>query len=670
MNPARRADIQAMRGVAVLLVLAYHAFPQAVPAGFVGVDVFFVISGWLITGLIVAAQDEGRFSAARFWANRVKRLLPAAYAVIAITIAGSWLVLAGMPLTEFGRDILGALSFTLNFSLAGRQNYFAPAAEFSPLLHLWSLAVEEQFYLFLPPLLMIVPRRWRWRVLAGTLIVSAGVRLTAWQWTTPSESFFLPYTRAWQLALGGLGWMLSRRFGAPVRGAGAASVSLALVIVALALDDGGSIGRASDFHPGMAASLASLAALVMLWLRADAPWRSPVAAPLIWTGNVSYALYLVHWPVLSLYRAAQYDSDIALTTAGLLAGASLAIAALLHYTIERPLHRAPLRRPWFAFVLALVAAVPLAAAGWAASSGAARHVPDSRNFFADGCRKGGGLARAPDCVSGAEARTVLIGDSLAAHLRPAFANVPLIQATRPACAPALGVKQRFEWETSRTAAQCLAWMDSVVAELDGDVRTAVLAGGWSAGWRARSSEEALFVHSGGGHGERALRSRSTDRGCAPYGRNAARARYPRRAGGSAAGPPLRCRHVPRRRRFGQMDAAAIALRSRPRRAGRGPPATGHASVAFRTRGGSTGVSFRALAMPGRPLRRSLRGQAAVLRQGAFFGACFRAVGRGHRAGSSARGDGPLSPLLPCSESLAKRPPSSDIGERAPFPATF
>ncbi|HMO69226.1 MAG TPA: acyltransferase, partial [Novosphingobium sp.] len=150
---SRRADIQALRGMAVLLVVAWHAFPKALPFGFIGVDVFFVVSGWLITGLIVTAQDEGRFSALQFWANRAKRLLPAAYATIALTLLGAWLVLAGRPLERLGGDVLGALTFTLNFRLAGTANYFAPASELLPLLHLWSLAVEEQFYLVLPLLL-------------------------------------------------------------------------------------------------------------------------------------------------------------------------------------------------------------------------------------------------------------------------------------------------------------------------------------------------------------------------------------------------------------------------------------------------------------------------------------------------------------------------------------
>lgn len=502
---SRRADIQALRGIAVLLVVAWHAFPAAVPFGFIGVDVFFVVSGWLITGLIVTAQEEGRFSALHFWANRAKRLLPAAYATIALTLLGAWLVLAGRPLERLGGDVAGALTFTLNFRLADTANYFAPSSEMLPLLHLWSLAVEEQFYLVLPLLLLFAPARWRWLVpvllAAGSLMVLA----QPWRFVSPAESFFLPWTRGWQLAIGGIGWFAARRIAGPRRGGGWAGAALVALLLALALGAAGPVVAGTVFHPGLAACFASILALGLLWLRAGPVWEAAWLAPLRWTGDISYALYLVHWPLLALWRAAQYSEGLAAPVAAGLVVAGFALAALLHYTVERPLHRKPLSRPWRVLALSVLAAVPLALAGWALARGAGDHLPDGRSFLDHGCGTGGRFTPRPSCMTGERPDTLLLGDSLAAHLVPGLEGVALLQATRAACAPVAGLKQRYSgWETDRTARECLTWMDSAVdqAVRSGTIRTAILAGGWSAGWRARDMDYALLRLDAGGRVER------------------------------------------------------------------------------------------------------------------------------------------------------------------------
>ena len=496
MNPAapRRADIQALRGIAVLLVVAWHAFPAAVPFGFIGVDVFFVVSGWLITGLIVTAQEQGRFSALHFWANRAKRLLPAAYATIALTLLGAWLVLAGRPLERLGGDVAGALSFTLNFRLAGTANYFAPSSELLPLLHLWSLAVEEQFYLVLPLLLLLAPPRWRWLVPVLLALASLAVLAQPWRFVTPAESFFLPWTRGWQLAIGGIGWFAARRIGGPVRGGGLAGAVIVALLLTLALGAAGPVVSGTVFHPGLAASLASILALGLLWLRAASVWEAGWLAPVRWTGDISYALYLVHWPVLALWRAAQYSEELAAPLAAGLVLAGIALAAALHYAIERPLHRRKVHHPWRVLALSVLAALPLALAGWALSRGSAEHLPDSRSFLDHGCNATPRFEVKPSCSSPAP-DTLLLGDSLAAHLVPGLEGMALLQATRAACAPVAGLKQRYSgWETERTARDCITWMDSAIdhATVSGTIRTAILSGGWSAGWRARDTDHALL----------------------------------------------------------------------------------------------------------------------------------------------------------------------------------
>ncbi|MDG2571002.1 acyltransferase, partial [Vibrio parahaemolyticus] len=167
-----RADIQALRGIAVLLVVIYHANVGLFPAGYLGVDIFFVISGFLITGLIKTHLEEGRFSFREFYYRRAKRLLPAAYTVIALTTIAAPFFLSDIGLQEFKFQVLGAITFTGNIALWLQSDYFAQAAETKPLLHVWSLAIEEQYYLLLPAFLLATPARLWLRVVGLLLVIS------------------------------------------------------------------------------------------------------------------------------------------------------------------------------------------------------------------------------------------------------------------------------------------------------------------------------------------------------------------------------------------------------------------------------------------------------------------------------------------------------------------
>jgi len=202
-----RSDIQALRGLAVLLVIFQHAKAGFLPAGYLGVDIFFVISGYLITGILAREHARGGIRFGAFYFRRARRLLPAAGVTFAVTAVLAYVLLDAVEWRDFTRQLAGAVTFTANFVLLGQTGYFAHAAELKPLLHVWSLAVEEQFYLLLPALLALAPRRAWAPLLTGLLVASLALCLW-WEGSRPDAAFYLLPARAWELGIGScyIGW--------------------------------------------------------------------------------------------------------------------------------------------------------------------------------------------------------------------------------------------------------------------------------------------------------------------------------------------------------------------------------------------------------------------------------------------------------------------------------
>ena len=331
-----RPDVDGLRAVAVTLVLLFHA-GLGFRGGFVGVDVFFVISGFLITGLILKEQDAETFSLKNFWLRRIRRIIPAATAVVVVVLATGFLLLLPRDYEDLANATVAQQFMLSNFYFWQNTGYFDGPAELKPLLHTWSLAVEEQFYIGYPFLLLVLRRFGRritfWSLLVllvGSLALSEyGVR------HYPSPTFFLLPTRAWELLIGGLICFLPK----PTRVWSSCLTAVSWLALALILWAGWCYTSATPF-PGISACVPCVAAAALIYansIRMTFPARLLATKPFVFVGLISYSLYLWHWPVLAFGR---YWSLVDGVAGGLLAvGISLVLAVASWRCIETPFRR-------------------------------------------------------------------------------------------------------------------------------------------------------------------------------------------------------------------------------------------------------------------------------------------------------------------------------------------
>jgi peptidoglycan/LPS O-acetylase OafA/YrhL len=297
-HPRYRPDIDGLRAVAVLSVVGYHVSPTHVKGGFIGVDIFFVISGFLISSIILGNHENASFSVAEFYRRRVRRILPALIVVLAAVLALGWFVLPWDEYRALGIHVLGGVGFVSNLVLWGEAGYFDLAASTKPLLHLWSLAVEEQFYILWPAVLGVAwKRRWNFlAVIAAIALVSFAVSVASLS-DHVEAAFYSPLARFWELMIGGL--LAHAALYRPALLARLpqlqSTLGLALLAAGLAFID-----RSRAF-PGWWALLPTLGTALLIaagpggWVnRALLSNRAAV-----WLGKISYPLYLWHWPALS-----------------------------------------------------------------------------------------------------------------------------------------------------------------------------------------------------------------------------------------------------------------------------------------------------------------------------------------------------------------------------------
>ena len=390
-----RPDIEGLRAVAVVLVLLYHAGVPGFPGGYIGVDVFFVLSGFLITGLLLRElRESGTISLPRFYARRGRRILPASALVLVATVLASAVVVSPLRLIDVAGDAAAAAVYVVNIRFAVQAtDYLQGGAPPSPILHFWSLSAEEQFYLFWPALVLVAGRfagGSRRRLVVPFIVVSvASFALSLWL-TTASEpwAFFSLPTRAWELGVGAL-----LALGAPLLPSIPGRVVAVLGWGGLALVAlGGVVITEATPFPGWAAILpvAGTAMAVAAGTRAAAPLHARVLGwgPFRYVGRISYSLYLWHWPVLVLVPIALGGPLPLAGRIALVLLVAVPLAALSQRFVEDPLRRGRLigtvTRRNLAFAGALSLAVAVGAAGVGAVTAA----------------RLGGTAAAPDLGDG------------------------------------------------------------------------------------------------------------------------------------------------------------------------------------------------------------------------------------------------------------------------------
>ena len=465
MTRAYREDIDWLRAIAVLSVVAFHFEAPAVFGGFVGVDIFFVISGYLITGIIQSEVRSGSFSFARFYERRVRRLLPALYAMVALTAIPSFYYLLTSERQEFFRSVAAVVTFTSNFFFLAQTGYFDHAAVEKPLLHTWSLAVEEQFYLALPVLLWLLLRgrggRWRLPIALGALSV-ASFALCVWLMRTDrsAAAFFMSPPRAWEFLIGGMvavdGFPVLRN--AMLRRSARAVALVLLAIPVFSL-------RQGPGFPGFNALLPCIGAALFICSGVGVPslprHRFSPLEIVRFFGRISYSLYLWHWPLFAFARFSKSSLTLGPFDKIALFALTVAISFLTWRFVEQPFRRGPLlptRRAAFGIAgagTAVLLAASLAGIGFGNTATEADRSAERLDAYNNygyqplyrygSCFVQSFAAFDDKCLAMAQGKSnvLLWGDSLAAHYFHGLEKtadkqrVNILQATQAACMPTL-----------------------------------------------------------------------------------------------------------------------------------------------------------------------------------------------------------------------------------------
>jgi peptidoglycan/LPS O-acetylase OafA/YrhL len=471
-----RRDIQFLRGIAVLVVVLYHSNLGILNQGYLGVDVFFVLSGFLITSIILKSLDNNNFSFSGFYLRRAKRLLPALYSTLLFTTLISLVVLTNLQWIDYLAQLKGALTFTANIVLPMQTGYFESASDGKPLLHIWSLSLEEQYYFLLPLILYFLPKNWRIMGIALLTLISLYWCFSwvysenqeaplLWRIADSSKSdwaFYLLFTRAWELLAGSLcAWLMLYRPNIETPSV-FKIFALAIIFISCSINF-------NNEHPSIESLIVVLSTMVILigkkaWLPNYSIVRFIEKA-----GDWSYSIYLVHWPLFA-FAYLSYVGDVPNMAKIILIISSIILGYIQFRYVETPFRIGIFKNSiasWTATISAtiILLAIPMVSA---------YTVNGVKDEYFQMRRVNHGLGKACEgsfdksaklntsCILGKEPKIVVWGDSYAMHLVPglAAANKELTQITKSVCGPIIGIAPIFGKHDSVWAKNCLEFNDT------------------------------------------------------------------------------------------------------------------------------------------------------------------------------------------------------------------
>lgn len=485
-----RAEIDGLRAVAVGGVVAHHAGLAALPGGFTGVDVFFVISGYLITGIIAAEMTAGTFSQWRFLERRLRRIVPALAVMLAVTAPVAWAIQTPEDFKPFAQSLTAAALFASNLLFAQKANYFVSDDGMKPLLHTWTLGVEEQFYLVFP-LLLIACRRWRpgaMLPLVGLLGLASFILAMAAASRSPLLAFYLLPTRLWEFALGAACALWPAPQGAAARGRSALALGGLGLIAA-----GYFLINPDTPAPGAMFLLPTIGTVLVIRFAypANAAGRLLSARPLVWLGLVSFGTYLWHQPLLAMARYSWFG-DLPLLATLMLVAASVLFGWASYHWIEQPVRQRRLLAGRGALLLACGAALALPVA-----LGIAGHLRLYLPASGGDAIRLAGLRppTPPEVVTNTRqkpAAFILYGDSHAmqyyAPLNARFGEGAIL--AMPSCLAAWELTN--QWPEDLAANDCQLMPDRLLAlTAESNVRTIIWAQVWDRVLFAKDSPTAL-----------------------------------------------------------------------------------------------------------------------------------------------------------------------------------
>ena len=471
-----RVDIQVLRGLAVLFVVLEHLAIPGFQYGYLGVDIFFVISGFLITSIVSKGLDRDSFSFKQFYLRRAKRLLPASFVTILATIIAAKFFLPPMQIESLKQQIVGALTFSTNLVLLSQAGYFDLESATKPLLHMWSLAVEEQFYFFVPALLAFTPAK-HWRKILIFLAIASFVGCLYLSASNQSAAFYLLPTRAWELLIGSIASML-------VHSNVIKSMTSKLAIPAFAVLLASPFVNTGLSHPGLDAVIVCFATAIVLLANHKMLNGQKRMFFVNKIGDVSYSLYLVHWPIIAIANASIETESV--TIKAMLLAASFISAFALYRFVEEPF-----RKMQYGIKPSLVVfpALTLALFGLSYSFLKVQSAEAIEKLFAPnyGLDRSCGTNIYKDtekCRTSPDPKIIVWGDSYAMHNIPGIAlsqKIDIRQATRSACAPFLNTApntKRSNFEEQ--ARQCVGFNESAFKFISQtpSIDTVILAGSY------------------------------------------------------------------------------------------------------------------------------------------------------------------------------------------------